>query len=50
MCGITGFLTNDASCLEDADAIVTKMALAIAHRGPDDAGAWVDLKSGVYLA
>lgn len=49
MCGITGFLTNDASRLEDAETVVTQMALAIAHRGPDDAGAWVDLNSGIAL-
>lgn len=37
MCGITGF----AGCERlDAAAVVLRMAGALAHRGPDDEGAW----------
>ena len=49
MCGFTGFLTNDASILTRAEAEATRMALAIQHRGPDDAGAWADTTTGVAL-
>jgi asparagine synthase (glutamine-hydrolysing) len=48
MCGITGFvdLTRSTSTGELA-ARVTKMADTLAHRGPDDQGAWVSAKHGV---
>jgi len=50
MCGFTGFLQahvdTSRNCLE---SIVTGMALAIQHRGPDDAGAWADSESGIAL-
>jgi asparagine synthase (glutamine-hydrolysing) len=49
MCGFSGFLTTDASVLSCADAEVSRMASAIQHRGPDDAGAWADLTAGVAL-
>ena len=49
MCGFTGFLTADASALGSPEAVVTRMALAIAHRGPDDAGAWADAQAGIAL-
>jgi asparagine synthase (glutamine-hydrolysing) len=49
MCGIAGIIyrgrIEEASCI----AIVRKMADAIAHRGPDDSGVWVDGKVGVGL-
>ncbi|MCU0624976.1 MAG: asparagine synthase (glutamine-hydrolyzing) [Gemmatimonadaceae bacterium] len=50
MCGITGFLApaRDTSA-EALHATVLRMALAIAHRGPDGAGAWVDAEAGVAL-
>lgn len=48
MCGLTGFFqSNDIS---NAHAIALKMAERIAHRGPDDAGVWVDETAGVALA
>ena len=49
MCGLAGFITkrkSDADCLE---SLVTRMALAIQHRGPDDSGAWVDAEAGIAL-
>ena len=49
MCGFTGFLTDDATVLGSPEAVVTRMALAIAHRGPDDSGAWADPQAGIAL-
>lgn len=49
MCGFAGFLTADASVRGSAEAVATRMALAIQHRGPDDAGAWADAQAGIAL-
>jgi asparagine synthase (glutamine-hydrolysing) len=50
MCGIAGFLTHDAARSEDAmRASVRAMSDAIAHRGPDDSGTWVNGEAGVAL-
>lgn len=46
MCGIAGVLSRAG--VDDRD--VAGMALAIAHRGPDDQGVWVDSQAGVGLA
>ena len=46
MCGITGFWSDEAP----DKAIAEKMAMQIAHRGPDGAGVWTDKKSGLALA
>ena len=47
MCRFAGFLTVDASALNSMEALASRMALAIAHRGPDDAGAWADAQAGI---
>jgi asparagine synthase (glutamine-hydrolysing) len=52
MCGIAGFFLGreagaDSAALRDT---ASRMADAIAHRGPDDAGLWLDAASGVALA
>jgi asparagine synthase (glutamine-hydrolysing) len=49
MCGITGFLIAEGSSLDSLEAVVTRMALNIAHRGPDDAGAWADVEAGIAM-
>jgi asparagine synthase (glutamine-hydrolysing) len=49
MCGFSGFLTTDTSVLTHAEPVATSMALAIKHRGPDDAGAWADKSAGIAL-
>ena len=62
MCGFAGFISTDYrgggwDCKEwptanDNDAmlvVATGMAKAIAHRGPDDAGAWADVSCGIAL-
>jgi asparagine synthase (glutamine-hydrolysing) len=46
MCGITGFVQAD---LRGAEHIIKQMSDAIAHRGPDDSGQWIDPDSGVVL-
>jgi asparagine synthase (glutamine-hydrolysing) len=47
MCGIAGYLTNNV--VSYSEEVVTRMALAISHRGPDDAGVWVDESAGIAL-
>jgi asparagine synthase (glutamine-hydrolysing) len=49
MCGFVGFLTSNVDSTKGLEAIVTCMANTIAHRGPDDTGAWVDSQVGVAL-
>ena len=50
MCGITGFLTSDqAGSHAERLQIVERMATTLAHRGPDDAGAWADDRVPVAL-
>jgi asparagine synthase (glutamine-hydrolysing) len=50
MCGIAGLIDPTASTShEDLAALARTMADAIAHRGPDDAGTWVDAAAGVAL-
>jgi asparagine synthase (glutamine-hydrolysing) len=46
MCGITGFLTPGGAPETDALAAMTD---ALAHRGPDDSGLWLDPRAGVAL-
>ena len=43
MCGITGFVGAGG------EADLRRMADSLAHRGPDDSGAWADPARGVYL-
>ena len=50
MCGIAGFLDADRFSQEEALAIAREMADAVAHRGPDDAGTWLDREAGIALA
>lgn len=49
MCGIAGFLGPDALNRDDAFRAVRAMTDAIAHRGPDDEGVWVETETGVAL-
>ena len=46
MCGITGFLAPPGP---GAEATVTAMMQAIAHRGPDSRGHWCDPEAGIAL-
>jgi asparagine synthase (glutamine-hydrolysing) len=48
MCGVAGFLS--ISSLDDsAEQMVAGMARAIARRGPDDQGTWIDRHAGIAL-
>ena len=50
MCGITGFIDlQQRRSPGELEAAVRAMAEALRHRGPDDAGAWVDADLGLAL-
>lgn len=49
MCGLSGFLAP-ADWPRDAAGLARRMADTLRHRGPDDAGVWVDEGAGVALA
>jgi asparagine synthase (glutamine-hydrolysing) len=53
MCGLAGFLGAaplHAPLLAESRAVLGRMADAIAHRGPDDAGYWCDAQHAIALA
>lgn len=50
MCGLVGFWKPSNFSAVDDSVIAQKMANRIAHRGPDDAGVWVDANAGIALA
>ena len=50
MCGFAGYIQRGGFREEQARSIAMAMAAAIAHRGPDDSGAWIDGKAGIALA
>jgi asparagine synthase (glutamine-hydrolysing) len=50
MCGISGYFTLTRSRSSDQMTTeVNRMTDAITHRGPDDAGFWVDAENGIAL-
>ena len=49
MCGITGFFSRRELDPTEAHETVIAMADTVAHRGPDDAGGWVDGTAGIAL-
>lgn len=46
MCGLTGLFHRGHIDPESAEALLTRMAGAIAHRGPDATGTWLEVTSG----
>jgi asparagine synthase (glutamine-hydrolysing) len=48
VCGIAGFLSGGLSA-DGACEDLAAMGAALRHRGPDDAGTWMDLQAGVGL-
>ena len=48
MCGITGFL-GPVTRGEELAASLGRMTSTLTHRGPDDAGSWVDETAGIAL-
>ena len=50
MCGFAGFLQQTSVVGADAmKAAVRHMAGTLQHRGPDDAGAWIDPEAGIAV-
>ncbi len=49
MCGIVGTWSQRAVSKAELGAIADRMGRAIAYRGPDDAGVWVDEENGLAL-
>ena len=50
MCGLAGFFApHNSRPADDLAGMVSRMTDAIVHRGPDDAGVWIDAGSGVGL-
>ncbi|MEO7651363.1 MAG: asparagine synthase (glutamine-hydrolyzing), partial [Bryobacteraceae bacterium] len=50
MCGIAGFLNPPHSAtFENMERTAREMSSALEHRGPDDAGVWLDWERGVAL-
>jgi len=50
MCGFVGFWGYLPNLKDSIQAIAGQMTNSIIHRGPDDAGVWVDEKCGLALA
>ena len=50
MCGLAGVFDSGRWREEDLKGVALRMSDAIAHRGPDDNGVWVEPASGVALA
>mgnify|MGYP006194973879 CR=1 FL=1 len=49
MCGICGFWTHRTEVIGQGREVLRDMSDAIAHRGPDASGTWVDESNGVGL-
>src|SRR5512135_2374777 len=50
MCGLTGILDLSARASRvDLESSLTRMTASLEHRGPDDAGLWVDAPAGIAL-
>lgn len=50
MCGIAGFLAVRTGNGDSPQVVAQRMATALAHRGPDAEGVWVDEVAGIALA
>lgn len=50
MCGIAGIFRSGGLDEESSSRHVASMARAVAHRGPDDCGSWLDAAAGIALA
>jgi asparagine synthase (glutamine-hydrolysing) len=49
MCGFVGLIQKAYQRNEDLTAIISHMANGLVHRGPDDAGVWVDETAGIGM-
>src|SRR5271165_330423 len=51
MCGISGFLNLGYGNLAgELRSVAARMSDRLRHRGPDDAGVWVDAEAGIALS
>lgn len=46
MCGFVGYCSSD---MHDAQSALTRMLSRLVHRGPDNAGTWIDPDAGIGL-
>lgn len=49
MCGLAGFFSPNGFNVGDATSIALRMRDKLIHRGPDDAGIWLDEDAGIVL-
>jgi len=49
MCGVAGVFASGGRTAAELERIALRMSGAIAHRGPDDNGVWVDATAGIAL-
>jgi asparagine synthase (glutamine-hydrolysing) len=49
MCGLAGFLRPAGFSTSDSQQTLNRMIQGLRHRGPDDAGTWLDGDAGVAL-
>jgi asparagine synthase (glutamine-hydrolysing) len=49
MCGLAGVFAGGRWSTEELQRIALRMSGAVAHRGPDDNGVWVDATTGIAL-
>lgn len=49
MCGLAGFLQPGGFVKETAEQTLRRLAGSLRHRGPDDAGTWLDEHVGIAL-
>lgn len=49
MCGVTGLVAARGVTSDELVRLVGRMRDTLAHRGPDDAGEWIDAAQGVAL-
>ena len=49
MCGIAGFFNPAGFNVADTEAIAVNMRDRLVHRGPDDAGTWLDGGPGIAM-
>lgn len=51
MCGISGFLDlGHGNLASELRSVAARMSDRLRHRGPDDAGVWVDAEAGIALS
>jgi len=49
MCGVIGFLQPSGFATASTEETLRELSATLSHRGPDDAGTWVDGEAGIAL-